>query len=867
MATDVNAGYASATAYTAREQEILNEYSGGEFPRVVAGQLVRNPNELEVLKSNVESAARSRGESFKDAYYNKKEATLVTAPTSTTPSSSPPVYTTKEVLFDSSTGSYSGKGSQVFANEIDKAIYGSGSTLSAGFVNNNTQRSSVSQEVSSQANYENVKGEQFAVKNISGVDLFSQQNRSTISSGISAGLYATAGDVISGKTNPVVSSEYGMSTSNGLVPFSIARSSVASSSVERTGVGRLAFDLEVASNKNAVLAEGARNSGNRFGELKFTTLSALEGYGAVGFSTAGELKNQGSAFVGGVVVGGVIRGGEILLTRTLPSVVAKPIIVGGGAILGGVYASEKYNQFDASLKGSSTPLMATGGFLAQTGAEIGGFGVGAKIASGVGQNIGVARFETARTSPIKVSGKTDFVYEVKSANVNPPMMSGELKFGYKEQFKGVVSRVRYGEVSTVLTQKRSGDVLRVQKADGIRIVTEEPLGGKATTTVTYGGDVKSFGADSIVPTGGVLLSRDSVTQRYPSNKVESGILEQDIARRSLSSVKRGDLQGSYVSREGLSTTTFSQDTAFYRVDNTVLRDNRGSAVASGSARSSLIGVRGNDLRVGSKNIVRGQSFLKSAQTGFIFTGDSSGVNRNIVGSTGVPVTSGRYQNLVIGEFRGGESSFFVTKDSLRLGRRGQLSVASDVTLLNDRGVVRVEKSSLGDVRDVGFSPAFSRKTSFSPFFGVSQNGMKSTGRSQSNAYGVVSVTKPDVVSVTDVRFGQLQGSSSLTKVGVVSVTKPGLSTLQENRVLSDYRTPGRFGIISTSIQTPVPTTDIPLGFPSVYGYNPSTRSGDSRGLKRKYRYAPSVTALAFNIRGKKEGKNLTGLEVRPIVRL
>jgi hypothetical protein len=41
--------------------------------------------------------------------------------------------------------------------------------------------------------------------------------------------------------------------------------------------------------------------------------------------------------------------------------------------------------------------------------------------------------------------------------------------------------------------------------------------------------------------------------------------------------------------------------------------------------------------------------------------------------------------------------------------------------------------------------------------------------------------------------------------------------------------------------------------------------GFGKRSKRKTKYAPSLTALGFNIRGKKQSNELTGIGIRPIV--
>lgn len=67
---------------------------------------------------------------------------------------------------------------------------------------------------------------------------------------------------------------------------------------------------------------------------------------------------------------------------------------------------------------------------------------------------------------------------------------------------------------------------------------------------------------------------------------------------------------------------------------------------------------------------------------------------------------------------------------------------------------------------------------------------------------------------------------------------------------------------------PTPTPDIPPpGLPMIpTAFGPEGRYMTSgKGKKRKYLYAPSLTSLYFNIRGKKQ-RTTTGFEVRPVVR-
>jgi hypothetical protein len=72
-------------------------------------------------------------------------------------------------------------------------------------------------------NFEMTTGQQvIAGQRFSGVDLFNPDNRNALTTGIQGGLYSTAGEALSGTTNPLFSPLYGESTNKGAVPFSIA---------------------------------------------------------------------------------------------------------------------------------------------------------------------------------------------------------------------------------------------------------------------------------------------------------------------------------------------------------------------------------------------------------------------------------------------------------------------------------------------------------------------------------------------------------------------------------------------------------------------------------------------------------------------
>jgi len=225
-----------------------------------------------------------------------------------------------------------------------------------------------------------------------------------------------------------------------------------------------------------------------------------------------------------------------------------------------------------------------------------------------------------------------------------------------------------------------------------------------------------------------------------------------------------------------------------------------------------------------------------------------------------------------------------------IGRRGQIAIPSSDSRF---GNGFRDFTGLGETYPIDTTPPISN-TRLNPFassgprgprvslpsFGISSPRVMSSSipLSFASAYNI-----PSYLSSSGILAGSrsLSGSSSTPSSRSISLSFYGASVIP-GVVSSSYTDVGvgsstRImstpfgGSSSISVPSPRPPVETPpfIGIGGPFGVPlfgpPGKGSGGGRGRGRAFKYAPSLNALIFNIKGKKENKRLTGFETRPIL--
>lgn len=205
---------------------------------------------------------------------------------------------------------------------------------------------------------------------------------------------------------------------------------------------------------------------------------------------------------------------------------------------------------------------------------------------------------------------------------------------------------------------------------------------------------------------------------------------------------------------------------------------------------------------------------------------------------------------------------FVGTESFGFGgsRSGQLTVFSEPVAVRSRSLPRYSSRAprvqfYQDLATPRLSASVGSRSPLSTFSGaVGGRSSMMTPPSSASTRAVGLVSFVDVssrsVSVVDSRSVQSVGTSSLTRLDLASVSSSSFFPQSPMVVEPPVEPPGFVG----------------GGFPGVPLFGVG-RGGVSngRGRGRSFKYAPSLNALIFNIKGKKENKRLTGFETRPIL--
>jgi len=171
-------------------------------------------------------------------------------------------------------------------------------------------------------------------RQVSGIDLFSAQNRSAIQENVRLGVYGSAGDVFAGKTNPQFTPAYGYNTASGAVPIFYSVTPTSEKPLP-TGFRKRIGDTDYAY-RDSALAPYTRRTGLFLQEAgvqgqNFFNIVSTQAPDIRGFSMRQGVQYVGKGF-------GVLGGfGEQLRAKPDDTIAYGVAAEYGGARLGGLF--------------------------------------------------------------------------------------------------------------------------------------------------------------------------------------------------------------------------------------------------------------------------------------------------------------------------------------------------------------------------------------------------------------------------------------------------------------------------------------------------------------------------------------------------
>lgn len=864
-------------ALNARTYDEANKY----------GYSLQNQNQLYQLQGNLESlGTQYRTSAIKAAQGvgEPKSPTLVTAPTTTT-TSTPQPYLTKEVNF---TSGYSGFGNDLVKNRMTNATAGSNSG-GPSFV---TQRAGVEQDVLSTddfskndsipfamtygtntggPNFSGVDGKQYQVTNTIGVDLFNPDNRALLQKNIQGGLYTTAGDALTGKVNPVYEAQYGYSTNKGLSPYGIApitftpipKADQQAFALRQEGINALGFLRSTspfgAVDKFLVSDTQAYNALPSFLQSKerFTYANPLGtadmpnpyNYGFTLNPVKAGLQGQGLAVS---TTFNVLRGVADIPKDVVntPLVFGKELEIGAGiglltgGVAGGFTSYAERKGFGTAAKsggeaaltalGTATTVInpyGTGRNLPATAAGIGGFKAG---------------FESIAPTKVEFLGITKGEIEPR-INVNDNTIGG----------------VGLG------TAKVRTTVFGVDKGIS-EIPTGIQLSGQRAANNVFLTDINAQGLAS-VNNRNIVFSQDytGALRINPKSSVLSVISgdKETIFLSATTKVKTNPLD---IVEQGKKPVYFESIEGVASKSATLTRNPSGvyEVTSVGKTKSIVQPLVYNKQQA--FGIIEDNPILYSRNLGVTQTSSAGGVSLRFANrGFNLLASSGRYTE---------PSIIKLSSTSVFESRKGMLSFGDTTTqqgtstgfrggVLGTPATVSVEGLPVGTSTSISSGYTFlSVPRSYEP------QGFRTNNPRELNTFSmpVTSFVPTTKIYRTTPSIDTIPTTIKIPRTDTTPVFSTSIARITDTVPQQDFiqttnpaitPLPSFVGFPSTPPPTPAPVI-----IPNIV-FGPSGPSGVfGTGRKQKYKYAPSLTATVFNIRGKQPKRALGGFEVRPLTR-
>lgn len=292
---------------------------------------------------------------------------------------------------------------------------------------------------------------------------------------------------------------------------------------------------------------------------------------------------------------------------------------------------------------------------------------------------------------------------------------------------------------------------------------------------------------------------------------------------------------------------------------------------SRKTESGVFDVAKNIIRYQSGNEATGSLFVKESKvpryTSFTTTKRIQG--KNVLSSFSRGAGTIRQQEIFTGRFIGTQiktprGSQNINMKTVITGKRAQLGI------------------SRPKIENTVFSPSETRARGFSRNIPIPRPILGTFSRTRT-FYGAISPLNEQIKVPEASRpmegYRYLYRNASFPSENPGELTKPLTTTNTISTPIDLAATITDFGSYrgsSTRVQ-PKPSEEppkitipdflVPGGFPVIppFGFKGKGRSEGYRA-RREYQYAPSITSILFNVRGKKPQKTVTGFEIRPVTR-
>lgn len=583
----------------------------------------------------------------------------------------------------------------------------------------------------------------------------------------------------------------------------------------------------------AFLAEEQRQAATTpAAEAKYAVKGAAYGYAGLATGAGSALKTKGQEFVGGIATGAIFEGGTKLLLSKVKGISGRAAIKAAGPVLGGIYVSSKTKQFVENAPAQSSTTWGSGqvssyekyersrsnlayasDFAAGTTAEVVGFGVGAKT-------VRVA------TTPAKFSVKNPITGTTTFGKYEPQNIKVPFTKGNGQPFLETISVPSTERTAFAQGWGRRGAVkvrTGVESIDRRQTsfvkVTTKGKGGKSESVTIF--DTQELPAAQSYPKTWASTRIPTTKSDVPffSSPRSSRIFSKDVPQRSM-----------------LLTQEYATVT-------------KGEGARQ---QSSVVFPRELEKRFRPPIYAKYRQGKQEATEYDIFGGAQAPQQRS---PSGIGSPSYRLER-ARERFR-----------SMQANRASQIS-RQQISVVNPgKRSVTVREATIFDVtaRRQPRGEQSLRSTQRATSRSIVEYKPRSSERTRSLfAFG----TKSGTGVASRGRFAQDLARISPEPSTVTNPREPGIPSIIPQEPTRAREVTPRPRIIDQGQYRP--KTEIPPpptvtgGFGLPIGPVVSRGRGRRENYKssRKYGYAPSITAIVGNIRGKQKGKLLTGWEVR-----